>query len=74
MRSTAPASAAVREEARTEDGLGLARDEGGEQLRQAFRRVLAIAVDEGDVVEAVFDGVPVAEFLVAAVHLVERCA
>ena len=46
-----------------------------EQSGQFFRRVLAVAVDERDDVEAVIDGVAIAEFLVAAVTLVFRaCA
>ncbi len=60
--------------ARTEDGVGVLFDERLEEDGQLFRRVLAVAVDEGDDVEALLDGVAVAELLVAAVALVHRIA
>ena len=41
------------------------------EIRQHLGGVLGVAVEEGDVVEALFDGVVVAEFLVAAVALVD---
>ena len=50
------------------------RDSGVEQLRQFLWRVLAIAVYERDDIETVVDRVAVAEFLVAAVTLIFRCA
>ena len=50
------------------------RDKRGEQVRQFLRRILAVAMDQGDEVEAVVDSVPVAELLVAAVALVDRGA
>ena len=70
-RHATPEGAALGHHARAEYGAGLARDERGEQIGELFRGVLAIAMDEGDEVESVVDGVAVAELLVAAVALVE---
>ena len=60
--------------ARAEDRIGVFVDERLEQDGQLFRRVLAVAMDQGDDVEAVVDRVAVAELLVAAVALVLRRA
>ncbi len=54
----------------TEHGVGFPGDQRGEQFGQALGGILAVAVDQRDEIETVFDGVAVAEFLVAAVTLV----
>ena len=73
-RHAAGAGGAFVDHARTEDGFGFAVDQRPEEGGKFFRRVLAIAMDERDDVEAVIDGVAVAELLVAAVALVLRGA
>jgi hypothetical protein len=62
------------EHAGAEDGVGFSFDEWGDECGEFFGGVLSVAVDEGDDVEAVVDGVAVAEFLVAAVALVDGVA
>ena len=52
--------------------VGLAVAQRAEQVGQAFRRVLAVAVEQRDEIEAVLDRVVVADLLVAAVALVDR--
>ena len=58
--------------ARTEDGIGFVPNQRSKQLRQFFRRILAVAVQEGDDIESVIDGVAITELLVTAVTLVLR--
>ena len=55
-----------------EDGVGFAGEQGLEQVGQSLRRILPVAVHEGDDVKAILDGVVKADFLVAAIALVDR--
>ncbi len=55
-----------------EHGVGLAVAERAYEIGEALRRVLPVAVDERDVVEALLDRVVEPELLVAAVALVHR--
>ena len=71
-RHSAGARRAFIDHARAEDRFGLAGQQRLQQIRQFFGGVLAIAVHEGHDVEAMIDGVAVAELLVAAVPLVHR--
>ncbi len=57
-----------------EDGVGLAGDEGGKDVGQRLRRVLAVTVEHDHDVEPVLDGQAVAGLLVAAVAEVVRLA
>ena len=59
---------------RRDEGVGLLLAERAHDLGQVLRRVLAVAVEQHDVVEALPDRVEVAELLVAAVPAVERRA
>ena len=69
-RHAALAGVAGGQHARAEDDVGGAVGERRKEIGQHLGGVLSVAVEEGDVVEALFDGVVVAEFLVAAVALV----
>src|SRR5712692_934451 len=71
-RHSAPASGALVDHARTENGVRLAAHEWVEQLRQLFRRVLTIAMNQRDNIETMIDGVAIAKFLVATVTLIFR--
>ena len=64
------AGVAGGQHARAQHDVGGAVGERRKEIGQHLGGVLSVAVEEGDVVEALFDGVVVAEFLVAAVALV----
>ena len=68
----APQGRTRRQHARAEHGVGLALEERLDEVGQALRRVLPVAVDERHEVEAPLDRVVVADLLVAAVALVQR--
>ena len=53
--------------ARAEDGIGLAGDQRAVELREDFRCVLSVAMQQDDDVEALFDEVPIPGLLIAAV-------
>src|SRR6266566_5855496 len=55
---------------RSEYHVSFARGEGTEQIRQAFRRVLAVAVEEGHEIESVLNRIMEPDLLIAAVALV----
>ena len=71
-RHPAAARRFLIDHARAENGIGFLCNERRDQLRQFFRSVLAVAVNEGNDVEPVIDRVAVPEFLVSAVALVHR--
>ena len=60
------------EHAGTIDGCGIALAEGAEKTGQTLGGILAVAMKQGDIVIAAFDGVAVADFLIAAVALIHR--
>ena len=73
-RHAASARGPFVDHARAEDRVRFTGEKRREQRRQFFRRVLTVAVDERDDVEAVIDRVAVAELLIPAVALVLRGA
>ena len=70
----AAASGATLQHPRPEHDLGVAGDERGDHRGEQFGRVLAVAVEEHDDVQALLDRPPVAVLLVAPVAEVARLA
>ena len=63
---------AARHHPRSEHGIGLAGEQRLQQVREALRRVLAVAMDQRHIVEPMLDGEVIADLLVAAVPLIVR--
>ena len=69
-RHAALARAAAGQHARSHHRVGAAIQQRLQQGGQQFRRVLAVAMDQGDDVESMLQGVLVADLLIAAIALV----